>query len=96
MEQQTEPVTEKLPEPAAIEPAEGAVISLLNEQMTEWVKDYKRSQLDSICDFTEKCEPVPERYYWGDGEAYTKHLRYERAEMMDRDLNTCTGDSRAT
>lgn len=92
MEQQTEPVTEKLPEPAAIEPADGAVISLLNEQMTEWVKDYKRSQLDSICDFTEKCEPVPVRFYWGDGADYTNLLISEKPDMSDPDVYLCSGD----
>ena len=88
----TEPVTEEQPVPIAAEPADGAEISLLNEQMTAWVRDYKRSQLDKICDFTEKCEPVPVKFYWGDGAEYTNLLISENSDMSDPDVYLCTGD----
>lgn len=82
---------EELPDPAAVFPEEGAVISLLNEEMTAWVKDYKRSQLDKICDFTEKCEPVPVRFSWGGNADYTHLLISTDPGMSDPAVYLCTG-----
>ena len=94
MEEMTETVTEtQAPEPAAIYPEEGSVVSLLNDQMTEWLKKYKKGKLDKTCDYTEKCEPVPVCFSWGENADYTHLLISEKADMSDPSIFLCTGDS---
>ncbi len=94
MEDKTENVTEtQAPVPVAIYPEEGSVVSLLNGQMTEWLKNYKKGKLDKICDYTEKCEPVPVCFSWGEDADYTHLLISEKADMSDPLIFLCTGDA---
>ncbi len=89
-ETETEAVKERKPV-AAVYPENGAEISLLTEEMTKWVKKYKPSKLDKICDFTEKCEPVPVVLSWDntDGALYHNVFVADNAEMKDAAVYLC-------
>ena len=49
-----------------VSPANGAKVSLLSPEMTAWLANYQKAQLDSVCDFTEKCGPCPVEFRWAD------------------------------
>lgn len=79
--------------PVTVLPENGSTVSLLNGQMTEWLKNYKKGKLDKICDYTEKCEPVPVLFEWGGDADYTHLLLSVNADMSDAAVYLCSGDS---
>ena len=91
--------TETETEPAgpvlrAVYPGDGQTVSLLNEEMTAWLEKYKAGKLDKICDFTEKCEPVPVLLSWeSDGALYSHVLVADNAGMEDAKIYLTAGDS---
>ncbi len=90
-EQTTGEATEAPPEPEKITPGEGETVSLLNAEMTAWLSKYKKSRLDKICDFTEKCAPVPVSFYWGGDYDYTNLFVSENADLSDPLVFLCSG-----
>ena len=97
MQSVTAPETQRPePEPEQIAPPDGGEVSLLNEEMTAWAKNYKRAKLDKICDFTEKCEPVPVSFEWHSGGADYTHLFISTSpDMSDPMIFLCLGDGLA-
>ena len=70
-------------------------ISLLTDEMTNWVKNYRPMELDDICDFTEKCEPLPVSLRWDkdDDVLYTHVLISQNEDMSDPDIYLCFENS---
>ena len=84
-ETETEAETEAPPrEIAPVYPENGTTVSLLTEEMTNWVKKYKAGKLDKIFDFTEKCEPVPVVFQWENADdALYSHIFIADNEKME-------------
>ncbi|MBQ7699316.1 MAG: tyrosine-protein phosphatase [Clostridia bacterium] len=76
-------------------PGTGETISLLTDEMTEWVNNYSPQGLNEICDFTEKCEPLPVILKWdkNDGVLYTHVLISQNADMSSPDVYLCFENS---
>ena len=92
-ETETEPAHERKPV-SAVYPENGAEISLLSDEMTEWVQKYKPSKLDKIYDHTEKCEPVPVVFRWDDdGALYSNVFIADNAEMNGAAVYLCNTPS---
>ncbi len=81
--------------PVLLSPGQGREVSLLNEEMTGWFKNYKPASLDKLCDFTEKCEPVPVTFKWNSGGADYCHLFVSENENMTSPLVILTLDDEA-
>lgn len=89
---ETQPETTAEQESGKISPEEGETVSLLSELMTEWSIHYKRSSLDDIFDYTERCEPVPVHFSWS-GEADYSHLLISVSpDMSDAEVYLCSGN----
>ena len=72
-------------------PADGETVSLLNEDMTKWLTNYKKGKLDRIFDLTERCEPVGVTLTWScQGEPLYYHvLLSKHADMSEPELFLC-------
>lgn len=89
---ETESVTEPPKEIAAVYPKNGETVSLLNEEMTKWAKNYRSAKLDKIADLTEKCEPVPVVLRWenADGALYSHVLISDDEKMENPTVYLCS------
>jgi len=85
--------TEKIKEVKLIYPENGAVVSLLTEEMTGWLESKSLDRLTELFDYTEKCEPVPVCFCWQyDGADYSHLCISKNADMSDAAVYLCTGD----
>lgn len=77
-----------------LSPQEGAVVSLLTEEMTGWLADPTVKALTALSDYTEKCEPVPVTFSWSCDRADYSHLLVsEKQDMSDPRIFLCLGDT---
>ena len=73
----------------------GSTVSLLTDEMTGWVNSYTPMELDDLCDFTEKCEPLPVSLRWDrdDDVLYTHVLISQKEDMSNPDVYLCFENS---
>ncbi|MBO4363911.1 MAG: tyrosine-protein phosphatase [Clostridia bacterium] len=81
--------------PSLIIPEKSSTFSLLTDEITEWLKNPAPAALDKLCDFSEKCEPVPVRFKWQSGGADYSHLFISENEDMSNPLIILTLDEEA-
>ena len=76
-------------------PGTGSTVSLLTDEMTGWVNSYHPKEVDELCDFTEKCEPLPVALRWDkdDDVLYTHVLISKNSDMSDPDVYLCFENS---
>jgi len=69
--------------------------------MTAWLHNYQKAQLNSICDFTEKCGPVPVKFSWHLDAAESTPVLYSHLflsldpELKDPDIYLTAGTETA-
>lgn len=72
-------------------------VTLLSDEMTDWVVNYEPCRLDEICDWSEKLAPEPPTFVWEneEGALYTHLLVSTEADMSDPDIYLTNGSSLA-
>ncbi len=78
-----------------VSPGTGRTVSLLTDEMTNWVNNFRPAELNDICDCTEKCEPLPVVLKWDEDNSalYTHVLLSKNEDMSDPDVYLCIENS---
>ncbi len=82
--------------PVRLSPADGEALSLLNDEMTAWIGTRSIAELDALCDFTEKCGPVPVVFRWdGRGAERAELVLSESPDLKNPLRFSCEGEELA-